>query len=534
MANFTLQGTVQDSTGNVTTTAVTITVTSGGPSVALTPTTLVFGNQSVGTTSTILSAILTNVSAARILFPGGSSMTGSPDFHYITDSCAGGGLNAGASCTLQYTFAPTSAGAKTGANLIQYNDGTAQTISLSFTGTGIAVTPPPTGSIVDPTLLPVANKQVPNNTAYTALNVSNQSAGFVYVDPVTGVRIWKATSPVIPTANTGAGHDYGDSGNEVSRGWGSGNNTHTILIRGDGMAYHLVDFTRNVGFSNYRLLTVQPARDLCASFSNVVGSERILYIHTGSQLVRYNTATMAVANIGFFPLAQTIYSWLHQDMNDIWFTGLLADNQTVWVWNSQTNQFLTRNETWTNEPRLERNGRYVLLSASAENGNVMVWDLLNNTFGPLQQAPALGHCASLRGRWVATNTVASAPPPLDRYQIVGGSVTRTAAINTNGAGYSTNNSGNWVQADDDAQWAYVTGTDQGAAWQSLILVNRGIGLFRANGADARLLCHHYGSHTPYFATVWGKPSPDGKVVIFNSNMGGSARYDLFVAEVPLR
>jgi hypothetical protein len=30
------------------------------------------------------------------------------------------------------------------------------------------------------------------------------------------------------------------------------------------------------------------------------------------------------------------------------------------------------------------------------------------------------------------------------------------------------------------------------------------------------------------------PSPDGKVVIFNSNMNGSGRYDLFVAEVPLR
>jgi len=30
------------------------------------------------------------------------------------------------------------------------------------------------------------------------------------------------------------------------------------------------------------------------------------------------------------------------------------------------------------------------------------------------------------------------------------------------------------------------------------------------------------------------PSPDGKVVIFNSNMNGSGRYDLFVAEMPLR
>jgi hypothetical protein len=32
------------------------------------------------------------------------------------------------------------------------------------------------------------------------------------------------------------------------------------------------------------------------------------------------------------------------------------------------------------------------------------------------------------------------------------------------------------------------------------------------------------------------PSPDGKVVLFDSNMlaGAPARYDLFVAEVPIR
>src|SRR6266496_1614521 len=104
MALFTLQGSVRDSTGNVVNASVTITVASGSPPLTLTPATLNFGNQAVGTTSPILSAVLTNVSAARVLFTGGSSMTGSTDFHYITDSCAGGGLNAGASCTLQYTF----------------------------------------------------------------------------------------------------------------------------------------------------------------------------------------------------------------------------------------------------------------------------------------------------------------------------------------------------------------------------------------------------------------------------------------------
>jgi hypothetical protein len=61
-----------------------------------------------------------------------------------------------------------------------------------------------------------------------------------------------------------------------------------------------------------------------------------------------------------------------------------------------------------------------------------------------------------------------------------------------------------------------------------------IGVQRADGSDQRLLVHHYSVNPPYFGIPWGTPSPDGKVVIFNSNMNGSPRYDLFVAEMPLR
>src|SRR5439155_1762818 len=79
------------------------------------------------------------------------------------------------------------------------------------------------------------------------------------------------------------GHDYSDGPNEVSLGWGPSNNTHTILIRGDGMAYYLVDFTRGRGFSNYRALpaAARPGMDLRFSFSSVAGQERIAYVING-------------------------------------------------------------------------------------------------------------------------------------------------------------------------------------------------------------------------------------------------------------
>src|SRR5207249_1403422 len=100
------------------------------------------------------------------------------------------------------------------------------------------------------------------------LKVASQPAGFSYTDPVTGVKVWKVTSSSVPTANPHAGHDYADGPNEVSRGWGAGNNTHTILfyagIVGVGSPYYLVDFTRGVGFTNYRQLPAgaQPVTDL--------------------------------------------------------------------------------------------------------------------------------------------------------------------------------------------------------------------------------------------------------------------------------
>ncbi|HYR14646.1 MAG TPA: Ig-like domain-containing protein, partial [Mycobacterium sp.] len=276
---------------------------------------------------------------------------------------------------------------------------------------------PSSGSVVDPTLLPLASGQLSNTAAYLALGVPSQPAGFSYQDPVTGVRVWKVTSSTTPSANSGAGHDYSDGPNEVSLGWGAGNNTHTIVVGvPQGVAYYLVDFTRGVGFSNYRRLPVQPGRDLCFSFSDLPSQPRIAYIITGGQLVRFNTASMLVENTGFFPLNLGMFGWLQHDKTDGWFAGLTTDQTVAFAWNSQTNQLLTHGETWLNEPRLERDGRYIALTNS--NNTMRLWDLSTNTFGPTQNDAIniwLGHNANLRGQWVTTDVNATAPFDLDRY-----------------------------------------------------------------------------------------------------------------------
>jgi len=401
----------------------------------------------------------------------------------------------------------------------------------------ITVRMPQPFGVADPTLLPLASEQAPNVVAYTALNIPSQPAGFSYRDPVTNVRVWKVTSSSFPAANAGAGHDYSDGPNEVSLGWGPNNNTHTLLIRSDQFPYYVVDFTRGVGFSNARRLPVQPnSIGLAATFSNLPGSERILYIMTRSQIVRFNTATMQVENTGNFPLNQVLQNWLQHDKNDEWFVGLV-DASTAFAWNSRTNQFLTHAESWLNEARLERDGRYIALTNT--NSTIRLWDLTTNAFGPTQSDRLniwLGHNANLRGQWVTTDVAASQPFDLDRYYPSGGQIAKTRFLN-NSAGAGVHHSGNWVQSDAELggdlnrQWSFVSGID--TMWPAVLWM-QGIGVVRSDGSDARLLLHHYSVHPSYYADPYAQPSPDGRVVIFNSNMSGSGRYDLFVAEVPLR
>ncbi len=391
----------------------------------------------------------------------------------------------------------------------------------------------------DPTLLPQAARQAPNVIAYIALNVANRPAGFSYADPVTGVKVWKVTSSSVPTANSHAGHDYSDGPNEVSLGWGPNTNTHTILIgapQGSGK-YYVVDFTRGVGFTKYRRLTKQPIHDLGVTFSNLASQPQIAYIMTGSQIVRYNTATMQVENTGNFPLNRDLQGWLQHDKDDAWFVGLV-DDTTAFAWNSQTNELRTHSESWLNEPRLERDGRYIALTNS--NNTFRLWDLATNTFGPTQSSNLywLGHNADLRGQWVTTDVNASAPFDLDRYAPSGGQIVRTRIFN-NSAGPAVHHSGNWVQSDAELggdlnrQWSVFSGVDDNA-FTATALWKQAIGVVRSDGSDARLLVHHYSPNPDYYADPFAQASPDGKIVIFNSNMNGSGRYDLFVAEMPLR
>jgi hypothetical protein len=116
------------------------------PAVSLSPTSLTFGSQIVGTTSAAQSVTLTNTGTATLNITGiGLAGTNSGDFSE-TSTC-GSSVAAGANCSIGVTFAPTATGSRSASVFISDNaSGSPQTISLS--GTGVPGTPAGTYPVV--------------------------------------------------------------------------------------------------------------------------------------------------------------------------------------------------------------------------------------------------------------------------------------------------------------------------------------------------------------------------------------------------
>lgn len=102
------------------------------PIVSLTPATLTFANQDLGTTSSPQLITLKNTGGAALTV---SSVTATGDFA-STNTC-GSSVGAGASCTISVTFAPTASGSRNGAITITDNAADSpQTVIVA--GTGVA------------------------------------------------------------------------------------------------------------------------------------------------------------------------------------------------------------------------------------------------------------------------------------------------------------------------------------------------------------------------------------------------------------
>ncbi len=389
--------------------------------------------------------------------------------------------------------------------------------------------PPPTSGAADPTLLPLAAGQsIPSTTPAVA-------GGGSYLDPVSGVRVWRATSENYPCAgNTGLRyHDYGDT-NQISHEWGDG--YQTILIRTCG-EYYLVDFKRGVGFTNWRKFApgAQPDSDLSFIFSSNPATPRIAYIINNGSLIRYNTGANQVENTGNFPkTAWGARAWLQSDINDIWFVANGASQTSCMAWNSQTNVSQEKTTPNYDECHLENRGRYVELITGGRG--VVAWDLQNDTVKPFD--PPTGrtfHMASSSGYFTSVDVdTGGGRTPYYRMDPATGAGILIYDNAQFGYDWSAfHHSGNWVnqEAPDERQWFLIS--TYGANTSGAFL-KHAIGFMRLDGSDIRFLAHTYNEIVDYFKLPRAMISPNGKLVVFDSEFRGAGGGDVYVVEVPLR
>ncbi len=159
-----------------------LTGTGVAPAISLTPTSLTYGSQGIGTTSTAQTITVTNNGTAAlhvtsVTFTG----TNAGDFAKSADTCTGASVAALAACSVSVTFSPTATGARSAT--ISFADDVVpspQTVALSGTGVTVA----PGISFNNPTLT-FANQGVGTTSAAQTVIVTNNGNASLHVTSVT-------------------------------------------------------------------------------------------------------------------------------------------------------------------------------------------------------------------------------------------------------------------------------------------------------------------------------------------------------------
>lgn len=142
------------------------------PAVALNPTTLAFGNQTVGTTSAAKSVALTNSGNASL---GITSITTSGAGFASTHNCPAS-LSAGASCSISVTFAPASVVAYTGSVSIA-SSAAGSPHSVGISGTGAAAVPLAPQVTLTPALVDFGSLPLNTPSGKRTISLANSGTG---------------------------------------------------------------------------------------------------------------------------------------------------------------------------------------------------------------------------------------------------------------------------------------------------------------------------------------------------------------------
>jgi hypothetical protein len=406
---------------------------------------------------------------------------------------------------------------------------------VSLTAVILSATPPRAAAqSPDPTLLPIATTaQIPLSVAYDALNVLSMAAGSSYLDPTTGVKVYKLTSGSFPAASPNWGHDYAEGGYEVSLPHTG--NTRTVLVYDGASTHWLLDFSPDAGVSNPRPLTgtLRPYADISFTFSSNPATPYYAYVGTSTAVRRFDVRTMTEVPGDGWPTSASNVQWLTQSENDGLFAWLASDTTTMTAYEPRTGTKKTAKFDSGHQVQVDKGGRYIFWSLDGNAG--VIWDFRSGSVlwnVPGDPGIPFAHTGMLRRRIAVTNWNAAAPYNFG-YLAVDIPDSEQNVSGPAASGYAHTNGG-WIQnpADLNDQWA-LTAHYGIYELSSGYLAPSGLILWTINGGR-RLLAHTYDTSIPYIYTwfPFAKFSADGNYAMFTSDMDGAGRSDVFLAAMP--
>lgn len=238
---------------------VELTGNNPGPGINLSPATLTFGNQPVGTTSGSQSVTVTNPGSAALQITGVSiSGTNAGDFLFaagftLPTPAAPLTVAAGGSATIPLNFKPTAEGTRS-ATLSLTDNATGSPHSVGLTGTG---TPGGTGVTVSPSSITFADQLVNSTSAASQVTVTNFTNAIVQITTLsfsgTNASDFATTTvaPVSVAANGGTvtipvkftPGAIGSRSATLTVTDNSGGSQHTVTLSGKGINVQGVNVT---------------------------------------------------------------------------------------------------------------------------------------------------------------------------------------------------------------------------------------------------------------------------------------------------
>ncbi len=230
-----------------------LTGTGTAPGVSLSPSSITFGSQVVGSTSSAQAVTLTNNGTSGLT---GITVTTVGDFSQ-TNNCST--ASAGASCTINVKFAPTSSGARSGSVLISDNAGT-QVLPVSGTATAPGVS-------LSPSNINFGNQVVGITSTTHSFTVTNNGTATLTVSSVTASGDFAISSngcgSVGATLNCTVQTTFTPSAIGVRTGTVSitdSAGTHAVALTGTGTAGGVGVSATSVDFGSYTVGTVSTTK----------------------------------------------------------------------------------------------------------------------------------------------------------------------------------------------------------------------------------------------------------------------------------